>query len=112
MLTNPIVLILGAGASADYGFPTGDQLTQRIHELLTRDDGYMAVLESAGLNHDRLCRFRNASTVYSPPPSARYLCYNCLRPLTHPVCFRSASIILSSAFREPRLWGIKIIDRP
>lgn len=60
MLSDGTVLILGAGASYDYGFPTGDQLTQTIHELLT--DNYHAagrLLERFGYTQTRLYEFQD-----------------------------------------------------
>ena len=40
MITKPTVLILGAGASCPYGFPTGLQLKARICKALMRPDIY------------------------------------------------------------------------
>lgn len=34
MITRPTVFILGAGASADYGFPTGEKLQTKIYPFL------------------------------------------------------------------------------
>jgi hypothetical protein len=34
VITQPTVLVLGAGASADYGYPTGQELKNQVIELL------------------------------------------------------------------------------
>lgn len=38
MITRPTTLILGAGASAPFGFPTGDKLTQQVLNLTKLND--------------------------------------------------------------------------
>lgn len=59
MVKRPTVLILGAGASVDYDFPTGPELVQRIIPGL-RDGGRLApaILASDTGNSSQVTAFR------------------------------------------------------
>ena len=65
MIKSPTVLILGAGASAPYGFPPGKAL---IEDILAALNGYeqgfasslSVTLKEAGETADRILEFRNA----------------------------------------------------
>ncbi len=53
MITKPTVLILGAGASAPYGFPSGAKLVQQICSKLTNNDQNRKIVDDYFL-HDFL----------------------------------------------------------
>jgi hypothetical protein len=55
MVTEPTVLILGAGASADYGFPLGKGLRDLVSNI--KDNSIAAVIQEAGYPLDRLLEF-------------------------------------------------------
>src|SRR5712675_414174 len=61
MITNKTCLVLGAGASAPFGYPTGNALTERIKkELLPDRPGQLHHdLINAGFSPDTLLSFRN-----------------------------------------------------
>ena len=61
MISTPTVLVLGAGASAPFGFPVGNGLRQRILRDL-RDDqgGAVEWLRNAGYDLSDIRRFRGA----------------------------------------------------
>ena len=58
MVSNPTVLILGAGASIDYGFPLGRGLRDLVCSI--KDDAKAAVIQSAGYTLDLLFEFVGA----------------------------------------------------
>ncbi len=66
MIRRPVVLVLGAGASAEYGFPTGQELTVRMLNYLdpalqgTMKVDYLATLDGAGFPLKRIITFRKA----------------------------------------------------
>ena len=66
MIGRPVVLVLGAGASAEYGFPTGQELMVRMLNYLdpalqgTMKVDYLAALNGAGFPLKRIITFRNA----------------------------------------------------
>jgi hypothetical protein len=60
MITHPTVLILGAGASIGYGFPSGLQLKAQILQAITRKQGdeiYLDLLKSTSRNGEYLQDF-------------------------------------------------------
>src|SRR5205814_8426766 len=61
MISVPTVLVLGAGASAPFGYPVGSALTERIkNELRPKQPGQLHHdLISAGFSDDLLLRFRD-----------------------------------------------------
>ncbi len=68
MIKKKTVLVLGAGASAPFGFPTGQGLKDRvcIQTLLLRDK--IQLLETLGFHTDTITRFRRA-LLHSGRPS-------------------------------------------
>ena len=70
MIRIPTVLILGAGASAPFGYPVGGSLTERIKAELRPDKPgqLQRNLISAGFSPDELLKFRN-ELRYSQRPS-------------------------------------------
>src|SRR5215472_7632129 len=61
MITNPTVLVLGAGASADYGFPLGYTLVVQICAGLSSvDSNLYKQLLSCGFTTDEIEGFRKA----------------------------------------------------
>jgi hypothetical protein len=62
MISRPTVFILGAGASAPYGFPTGKGLLKAIHEQLVRDRPGQAkgLLTELGHDQDECARLSEA----------------------------------------------------
>lgn len=65
MIKSPTVLILGAGASAPFGFPPGKALIDDILSALNGfEQGFASslsvTLKEAGETHDRILEFRNA----------------------------------------------------
>lgn len=59
MIIEPTVFILGAGASAPYGLPTGEQLRDKILELST-NDSYQGLFETCGHDLPELNKFTEA----------------------------------------------------
>lgn len=61
-----MVLVLGAGASAEYGFPTGQELVVQMLKYLdpalqgTMKNDYLVALNDAGFPAKRIVAFRNA----------------------------------------------------
>jgi hypothetical protein len=70
MIRVPTVLVLGAGASAPFGYPVGGALTERIKAELGPDKPGQLYqdLTAAGFSSDELFRFRN-QLRYSQRPS-------------------------------------------
>ena len=69
MITNPTVLILGAGASIPYGFPSGLKLRNQIIDLMDvpkgsykhdNIQGHLKTLKKIGFELDLIKRFRKA----------------------------------------------------
>jgi hypothetical protein len=60
MLTRKTVLVLGAGASKPFNFPTGIELSQRIVELLGPTSGAYILQEMCGIPLEDTERFRSA----------------------------------------------------
>src|SRR5215211_8988152 len=61
MISRPTVLVLGAGASAPFGFPTGLRLSERIvRDLQVGHPGYNALQEYCGFDETEITRFRLA----------------------------------------------------
>ena len=61
MITTPTVLVLGAGASAPFGFPAGIDLRKKIlHDLRGKNGGGVEWLQRAGYALDDICRFHDA----------------------------------------------------
>jgi hypothetical protein len=66
VITKNTVLVLGAGASAEYGFPTGEELLRRLTRE-SRDETENKLLESLGLL-EKAKEFRKG-LLYSATPS-------------------------------------------
>ena len=52
MITKKTVLVLGAGASKDYGFPVGNELNEKIKELTIKrafSDEISAIAQKLGM---------------------------------------------------------------
>ncbi len=60
MIKSNIVLVLGAGASAPFGFPTGQGLKDLVCEKTLRLSGSVQLLTTLGFNPDIITRFRTA----------------------------------------------------
>lgn len=60
MITEPTVLILGAGASMPYWFPSGTELFHNICEHLTGDHRRIELLDALGLGGGIRVKFRDA----------------------------------------------------
>jgi len=62
MITKPTVLILGAGASMPYGYPSGGQLLQDIYTGLVPEKGnqWRKMLERCGIQQIMIDEFRQA----------------------------------------------------
>jgi hypothetical protein len=61
MINKPVVLVLGAGASQPYGFPTGWQLTHSVIKGLDRSDSQLYRILSEGCQFDdpQILHFRD-----------------------------------------------------
>ena len=72
MITKPTVLVLGAGASIAYGFPSGNQLLETIHQELNPDSGRRLLgakmIEDCGISPSLIKQFR-WQLYYSQQPS-------------------------------------------
>lgn len=69
MITQPTVLVLGAGASADYGYPTGQELKNQVIELLdSLPSDHIRTLIQLGHRTSEQKAFRDA-LAYSGRPS-------------------------------------------
>ena len=74
MIEVPTVLLLGAGASRDYGYPTGPELRDRILKGLDDPDSMMhKQLESVGYDGDRARTFRLAFGRHQLPTIDQFL---------------------------------------
>jgi hypothetical protein len=69
MIKIPTVLILGAGASSPYGFPSGSTLRDQIcANLSVRDSKTFLELRGSGFDMDEISQFRTdliGSATYS-----------------------------------------------
>ena len=68
MIPEKTVLILGAGASMDFGFPSGGDLKDEIVKFNGYDQPYLPTLISAGFNPEAINKFSRA-LAYSLAPS-------------------------------------------
>ena len=58
MITKPTVLVLGAGASKPYGFPTGAELAASVHRKLTEAGAFVEGLKYVhSIGHDEISSF-------------------------------------------------------
>ena len=74
MIKIPTVLVLGAGASTDYGYPTGPELRDRILKGLDHPGSTMhQQLESVGYDEDRARTFRLAFGRHQLPTIDQFL---------------------------------------
>jgi hypothetical protein len=62
MIENYTVLVLGAGASAPFGFPTGQGLKDRVCDTILRSPQSVNTLKSLGFNEEKIAHFRAALT--------------------------------------------------
>jgi hypothetical protein len=60
MITTPTVLILGAGASAPFGYPVGSDLTEQIKLYSTPGQWLQILLREAGFFDEQISKFRDA----------------------------------------------------
>jgi len=60
MIENKTVLVLGAGASAPFDFPTGQGLKDLVCNKILQQPGSVQLLNSLGFNTDIITRFRTA----------------------------------------------------
>ena len=68
MITKPTVLVLGAGASMPYGFPSGEELLQTIHSNTdltyppfpeAHPKNWYNMLNQCGISKSKIINFRN-----------------------------------------------------
>ena len=57
MITEPVVLILGAGASAPYGFPLGVDLVDAISRAYSADRTFLARMNGLGFENGEVNQF-------------------------------------------------------
>jgi len=63
MITHPTVLVLGAGASVPYGFPSGRTMLQDIHRNLDPQSPYwIPILLDLGITNEEIEEFRRRHT--------------------------------------------------
>jgi hypothetical protein len=61
MLTEPILFVLGAGASKEFQFPLGPELfSQVVSTLAVGNDVYNDLRAHGGFAHDQVTAFREA----------------------------------------------------
>ncbi len=60
MIKNKTVLVLGAGASAPFGFPTGQGLKDQVCDKTLQNSGTTQLLISFGFDGDIIRSFRKA----------------------------------------------------
>ena len=60
MITTPTVLVLGAGASCPYGFPTAKELKNRICEVFSNPDVISRLAKGLDRSSDQFVEFREA----------------------------------------------------
>ncbi len=59
MIRQPTVIIFGAGASSDYGFPFGDHLLRKIHQQLNpKLTAWISKLIECGISPKKAEEFR------------------------------------------------------
>jgi SIR2-like domain len=74
MIRNSTVLILGAGASIPYGFPSGTELTNQILiALANRGSSFANDIEACGFEWDFVHRFRQELYLSSQPSIDAFL---------------------------------------
>ena len=66
MIETPTVLILGAGASMPFGFPSGRQLLQTICVRLKNEGKLFGYLIELGTSRPKIIEFRNSFEVLKP----------------------------------------------
>lgn len=72
MISRPVVLVLGAGASADFGFPLGQDLIKQIAHGGAQTD---AILEGLGFHGNHIRDFRTELRKAAPPSIDEFLAY-------------------------------------
>jgi len=72
MITEPTVLILGAGASEAYGFPLGQGLVRKVCEIM-EDQSKKEAIESAGYAPEELSNFIETLSSYGAPSVDSFL---------------------------------------
>ncbi len=75
MITTNTVLILGAGASVPFGFPTGEGLKNEMCNRTLLSDGLVNILRSSGFNAETIGRFRTALIRSGRPSVDAFLEY-------------------------------------
>ena len=74
MITTHTVLVLGAGASLEYGFPSGRiLLTNLVGSLRHETSGYFKILEECGFKADDIREFRKALDLCGLPSVDAFL---------------------------------------
>src|SRR5687768_4393062 len=58
MITKPTVLVLGAGVSYPYGYPTGAELLEDVFQNVVRDE-WKTILGAYGVKESELDQFRS-----------------------------------------------------
>lgn len=68
MIEHGTILVLGAGTSAEYGFPTGRGLIREIHDRLTYESkDWFPLLEECGFEAPLIIKFRDSLWNADPP---------------------------------------------
>jgi hypothetical protein len=75
MITTPTVLVLGAGASHPYGFPTGERLKREICGTFSGPDTPAALLLCPQTGHHKFFEFREAFLRSGQPSIDAFLQY-------------------------------------
>lgn len=75
MIKSNTVLVLGAGASAPFGFPTGQGLKDQVCENTLLKSGSVKVIQSLGFTPDEITRFRKALQNSGRPSVDAFLEY-------------------------------------
>ncbi len=67
MIRQPTVIVFGAGASSDYGFPFGDRLLRQIYEnLKPQSNAWIPKLTECGIGSKEVEKFRQALFLSQP----------------------------------------------
>jgi len=72
MITKPTVLILGAGASIPYGYPSGSRLVQDLYGYMG-NSGWIIPLLQSGVTENEIARFRNELYLSQQPSVDAFL---------------------------------------